>query len=194
MKTENLKVGDVLIAKRDDYSATRFTKGKEYEITYLKMDEVHYINDLGIDNWSIIDLIEDAFTLKETPKGKHTGYIAPMDYFFWAIKKGDIIKQTQSVNTTYLINTFPIPKELVESWEKYYKPVEEKITIGGVEVKIDFECETSLTGRKSVVRESIQIDNCNYNIYGIKHILQMIKTEPNLVPKLELIINKVEGK
>lgn len=177
MKTENLKVGDVLIAISNGSIDECYTKGKEYEVTRIVGKKWFFENDFGAEDWGNTDVVFEYFTLKEAPKGEHIGYIAPMDYFFWAIKRGDIIKQTQSVNTTYLINTFPIPKELIESWEKYYEPVEDKVTIGGMEVRFS-NCPI--------------INNSTFSNKRLKTILEWAKSEPNLAEKLELIINKME--
>lgn len=182
MKTENLKVGDVLIAinncKMDEClekGQNALTVGKEYVIRDVSELDIIINSNLFAVHEFDKENIYNYFKLKETPKGKHIGYIYPFETYVYEKVKDKIILINSFDNGEYELvcknYNCAIAQEIVESFEKYYEPVEEKITIGGNEFFIE-----------------------EWRTFEIQTILRWIKNEPNLAEKLQLIINKKEGK
>lgn len=93
--------------------------------------------------------------VKETRK-KTGRYFAPFDMFFNSVRKGDIYKKDRNDSGYYHINdsnseTKFLPAEWIESsWEPEYEYEEEKIMIGGNEIKF--------------CKYSIEIKGFNYKI------------------------------
>jgi len=188
MKTENLKVGDVLIAIDECLLSDSATKsliiGKDYPIKKRVGDLIYIECEVFSSHTFKIEDLHKYF--KEAPKGKHTGYIVPIDLKRGCIKKGFIVR-TETIDSFreyYDIETdlakARLIADVVEQWEKYYEPVEEKITIGGEKLKISGNC--------------VEINNVFWHKKELTEVLRIIKSEPNLADKLELIINKMEGK
>lgn len=185
MKTENLKVGDWLICTSHLWK--NYTKNERYFILNIE-NKNHYIeDDFGVEVvWQPDGLVAN-FKVEQTekPKGKHIGYIYPFETYKndKVYNKIILLESHSDMSGSYQLRMnyeeeYYIAQEVAETFEKYYEPVEEPITIGGMDVDI--------------LPNNIYIDKDYWSVSEIKAILDMIKTEPNLAEKLQLIINKME--